>query len=103
MSDPRDVSFTIRCSNVEQKALLYAMTDIEAWLQATLNGRSAAAIDEVVKSETARMMADPTITSIPANKFQIVLECTQPFLRDAPPAIPIYTSNSAPTSNVSGA
>ena len=102
MSDPRDVSFTIRCSNVEQKALLYAMTDIETWLQATLNGRASSAIDEVVKTETTRMMADPTITSIPANKFQIVQECTQPFLRDAPPTIPIYTSNSAPTSNVSG-
>ena len=50
MSDPRDVSFTIRCSNVEQKALLYAMTDVETWLQGTLNGRSALAIDEVVKS-----------------------------------------------------
>ena len=103
MSDPRDVSFTVRCSNVEQKALLYVMTDIEAWLQATLNGRASSAIDEVVRNETTRMMADPTITSIPANKFQIVQECTQAFLRDAPPAIPIYTSNSAPTSNVSGA
>ena len=102
MSDPRDISFTVKCSNVEQKALLYVMSDIEAWLQATLNGRASSAIDEVVRNETARMMADPTITSIPANKFQIVQECTQPFLRDAPPAIPIYTSNSAPTINISG-
>ena len=102
MSDPRDVSFTIRCSNVEQKALLYVMKDIQGWLQATLNGRSALAIDEVVKSETARMMADPNVTSIPANKFQIVQECTQPFLSDVAPPVPGPPSNSAPTSNVSG-
>lgn len=103
MSDPRDVSFTIKCSNVEEKALLYVMTDIEAWLQGTLNGRASSAIDEVVRNETARMMADPTITSIPANKFQIVQECTQPLLRDATPPVPGLQSNSAPTSNVSGA
>jgi hypothetical protein len=102
-SDPRDVSFTIRCSNVEEKALLYVMTDIEAWLQATLNGRASSAIDEVVRKETARMMVDPNITSIPANRFQIVQECTQPLLRDAPPAVPIQSSNGAPTSNVPGA
>jgi hypothetical protein len=103
MSDPRDVSFTIKCSNVEEKALLYVMTDIEAWLQATLNGRASSAIDEVVKTETSRMMADPTITSIPANKFQIVLECTQPYLKDVASPVSVPTSNSAPTSNVSGA
>jgi hypothetical protein len=103
MSDPRDVSFTIKCSNVEQKALLYVMTDIEAWLQATLNGRASSAIDEVVKTETARMMADPTITSIPANKFQIVQECTQPYLKDVAPPVSVPSSNSEPTSNVSGA
>ena len=103
MSDPRDVSFTIKCSNVEEKALLYVMTDIEAWLQATLNGRSALAIDEVVRTETARMMADPTITSIPANKFQIVQECTQPYLKDVASPVSGLQSNSVPTSNVSGA
>jgi hypothetical protein len=97
MNDPRDVSFTVRCSNVEQKALLYVMTDVEAWLQATLNGRAAAAIDEVVKSETARMMADPSVTSIPADKFQIVLECTQPFLEAV--GLPAPPSDTAPTSS----
>ena len=97
MNDPRDISFTVRCSNVEQKALLYVMTDIEAWLQATLNGRAAAAIDEVVKSETARMMGDPSVTSIPADKFQIVLECTQPFLEAV--RVPAPPSDTAPTSS----
>jgi hypothetical protein len=66
-------SFTVVCSEVEYKALQHYMADVQDWLQITLTGRAGVAIDDLVKREMARMLADPTITNIPADKNTIVL------------------------------
>jgi hypothetical protein len=49
------------------------MADVQDWLQLTLTGRAGVAIDDLVKREMARMLADPTITNIPADKNTIVM------------------------------
>ena len=73
-------SFTVVCSEVEYKALQHYMADVQEWLQITLTGRAGVAIDDLVKREMARMLADPTITNIPADKNTIVLNA--PFINN---------------------
>jgi hypothetical protein len=85
---PTDVTFTVSCSNVEAKALLYAMVDIGQWLQTTLTARAYVAIQDVVKEEVARMLADPSVTNITADKFDIVMNCSRPTLKDETDRVP---------------
>ena len=73
-------SFTVVCSEVEYKALQHYMADVQDWLQITLTGRAGVAVDDLVKHEMARMLADPTITNIPADKNTIVLNA--PFINN---------------------
>jgi len=74
------VSLTVQCSDIEYKALQHYMADVQEWLQITLTGRAGVAIDDLVKREMARMLADPTITNIPADKNTIVLNA--PFINN---------------------
>jgi hypothetical protein len=74
------VSLTVQCSDIEYKALQHYMADVQDWLQLTLTGRAGVAIDDLVKREMARMLADPTITNIPADKNTIVLNA--PFINN---------------------
>jgi len=72
-------SFTVQCSEVEYKALQHCMSDVQEWLQITLTGRAGVAIDDLVKSEMTRMLSDPSVTNIPADRNTIVLNA--PFKR----------------------
>jgi len=80
------VSLTVQCSDIEYKALQHYMADVTEWLQLTLTGRAGVAIDDLVKREMARMLADPTITNIPADKNTIVMNA--PFTDNNPSAPP---------------
>jgi hypothetical protein len=80
------VSFTVECSDVEYKALQHYMTDVTEWLQLTLTGRAGVAIDDLVKREMARMLSDPSVTTIPADKNTIVMNA--PFTENIPSAPP---------------
>jgi len=75
-------SFTVSCTEVEHKALQHCMADIQEWLQLTLTGRAGVAIDDLVKSEMSRMLSDPTVTNIPADKNSIVMNA--PFINQDP-------------------
>ena len=72
------VSFTVTCTDVEHKALQHCMADIQEWLQLTLTGRAGVAIDDLVRSELARMLSDPTVTNIPADRETIVMNAPFP-------------------------
>ena len=75
-------SFTVQCSEVEHKALQHCMSNVHEWLQLTITGRAGVAIDDLVKSEMTRMLADPTITNIPADRNAIVMNA--PFINNEP-------------------
>ena len=75
-------TFSVRVADAEKKALEYVMVDIQEWLQNTINARANIAMNEVVRKEVERMMADPSTTSIPADKESIVLNCSQPTLKE---------------------
>jgi hypothetical protein len=84
------VDITVTLTPVQYKAFQYVAYSPEEWIQNAATSRALSAIDEVVKNEVQRMMNDPNVTIIPADKDTIVLNCIQPTaqqiqdIRDAP-------------------
>lgn len=71
------MKFTIELSEVEVKALSYVMADPEEWTRNAISERARIAADELVASETARLLADPDVTEIPANRETLILEAPE--------------------------
>jgi hypothetical protein len=90
------VSLTVQCSDIEYKALQHYMADVQEWLQLTLTGRAGVAVDDLVKSEMARMLSEPSVTSIPADKNTIVMNA--PFIENNPSTPPLQNSPPVPPS-----
>lgn len=65
--------FTITITDVEAAALAHVMADPKEWTQNAISERARLAIGEIVARETARMLADPGVTEIPASIDEIVL------------------------------
>jgi hypothetical protein len=72
------VDITVTLTPVQYKAFQYIAYSPEEWIQNAATSRALSAIDEVVKNEVQRMMNDPTVTIIPADKDTIVMNCIQP-------------------------
>jgi hypothetical protein len=66
------VDITITITDEEMKALAYAAVDPVEWITNLTKSRAAAATQEIYDNELARMMADPEIKSIPADKDAVV-------------------------------
>jgi len=67
-------TYTITLTDAEVKAMEYVAFSVQDWADNALKNRARKAIDEIYNSEIARMTADPNITSIPADKNQVVLD-----------------------------
>ena len=67
-------TYTVSITDAEKKALEYIALSVQGWLDNAVDNRARIAIDEIYNSEVARMTADPSITSIPADKDQVVLD-----------------------------
>lgn len=70
--------FTITITDVEATALAHVMADPQEWTQNAISERARIAIEEIVQRETARMIADPSITTIPATAEEIVMAAELP-------------------------
>ena len=81
-----NVSITIELTSVQFKALSCACSNVQEWVDNAATARAYVAYDEIVTKEVARMMADPTIQSIPANKDEIVMNAS-PTVLFPPPSI----------------
>ena len=66
-------TYTITLTDAEVKAMEYVALSVQDWADNALQNRARIAMDEIYNSEVARMTADPTITSIPADKEAVVL------------------------------
>jgi hypothetical protein len=66
------VDITVRITDEEMRALAYAAVDPREWIENLVKTRAAAAMQEIYESEMARMMADPTIKTIPASKEAVI-------------------------------
>jgi len=73
-----NVVVTVTLTPVQYKAFQYVAYSPEEWIQNAAVSRAISAIDEVYKKEVERMVNDPDVTSIPADKEIIVLNCAQP-------------------------
>jgi hypothetical protein len=67
------MEYTVILTEAEQKALAYVATDPNAWIQNAVKERCRLAIEEIFQMEVQRMLADPTITEIPADRDAVVL------------------------------
>jgi hypothetical protein len=83
-----NVSITIELTDVQFKALSCACSNVQEWVDNAATARAYVAYDEIVAKEVARMMADPTIQSIPANKDEIVMNASPDVLCPPPSTTP---------------
>ena len=66
-------TYTITLTDAETKAMEFVALSVQDWADNALQNRARIAMDEIYDTEVARMTADPTITSIPADKEAVVL------------------------------
>ena len=83
-----NVSITIELTSVQFKSLSCACSNVQEWVDNAATARAYVAYDEIVAKEVARMMADPTIQNIPANKDEIVMNASPDVLRPPPSTTP---------------
>ena len=67
-------TYTTTLTDAETKAMEYIAFSVQDWADNALQNRARIAMDEIYEAEVARMTADPTITSIPADKEQVILD-----------------------------
>jgi len=66
-------TYTITLTDAQVKAMEFVAVSVQDWADNALQNRARQAMDEIYDAEVARMTADPTITSIPADKEAVVL------------------------------
>lgn len=67
-------TFTVKLTDAQLKALAFVAYDPQDWIENAVYERCRVAIEEIFTQEVARMVADPTTTSIPADREQVVLD-----------------------------
>jgi len=67
------MTYTIELNEAQVKSMEYVALSVQDWIENVVEVRANKAMDEIYNSEVARMTADPTVTSIPADKEAVVL------------------------------
>jgi hypothetical protein len=67
------MKYEIELNDAQVKALSYVAYDPQDWIQNAASNRAIIAIEEIFQLEVARMLEDPTITEIPADREAVVL------------------------------
>ncbi|MGA1036674.1 MAG: hypothetical protein ACO3VQ_02565 [Ilumatobacteraceae bacterium] len=67
-------TYTVTLTDAQDRALRYVAVDPQDWIDNAVHNRCRIAIDQIYQEEVDRMVNDPDITSIPANKEQVVLD-----------------------------
>ena len=68
------IKYTVELTEAENKAMNYIANTVQEWIDNVVKNRARQAIDEIYNMEVERMTADPSITTIPADKNQVVLD-----------------------------
>jgi hypothetical protein len=66
-------TFTVTLTDAELKALAHIAYEPQDWIDNVVHERCRIAMEEIFAVEVARMVADPTTTSIPADREAVVL------------------------------
>lgn len=67
------MEYTITLTDAEQKALAYVAVNPSDWIENAVKERCRIAMEEIFQIEVQRMLADPDITEIPADRNAVVL------------------------------
>jgi hypothetical protein len=67
------MNYTITITDAENKALAYVAADPQDWINNAVKERCRLAIEEIFQAEVKRMLNDPSITEIPADRDAVVL------------------------------
>lgn len=68
------VENSFELDNAEVKAAEWGMKSIFEWVENAIRNKSRQCIDAIYKIEAERMIADPDVTNIPADKKQVILD-----------------------------
>jgi hypothetical protein len=79
-----NVQITIELTDVEYKGLAYVAFDPQEWVLTAAQARSQSAMTEIFNAEVQRMLRDPTIKNIPADKEQVVRDAQIVLAKDRP-------------------
>ncbi len=60
-------TYTVELTDIEVKALQYVALSVQDWIDSAVKGRCQAAMQEIFEVEYKRMMADPSVTQMPAD------------------------------------
>ena len=63
----------ITLTDYQVKCLSYEIADMEEYLQNWINFRAENAAQKLVESETARLLNDPTVSTMPATNEELVM------------------------------
>lgn len=67
------VEYTVILNEAETKALAVVALDPQEWIQNAASERARVAMEEIFQAEAARMLADPNVQTIPADREAVVL------------------------------
>lgn len=67
------MEITINLTEAETKALAFVAFDPQEWAENAVKERARIAMEEIFQAEAQRMLADPAVTSIPADREAVVL------------------------------
>lgn len=66
-------TFTIELTDSEFKALSHVAYSPQEWIENAVKARCHEAMEQIFKKEVTRMLADPEVTSITADRDAVVL------------------------------
>ncbi len=67
-------TYTVSLTDAQKKAMEYITVSVQNWIDNAVDNRARMSIDEIYNLEVARMNADSSITTIPADKNKVVLD-----------------------------
>lgn len=67
-------TYTVSLTDAQKKAMEYITVSVQDWIDNAVDNRARMSIDEIYNLEVARMNADSSITTIPADKDKVVLD-----------------------------
>lgn len=67
------MKYEIELNDAEVKAIAYIAYDPKEWIQNAASERARIAMEEIFQLEVARMLEDPSVSEIPADREAVVL------------------------------
>jgi hypothetical protein len=71
-------TFTVTTTELEDKALRWAVRDPEIWLDVVVKNRASAAMTELYSIELKKALVDPNTKTLSSNMEEVVLASTEP-------------------------